>query len=67
MKVYGVSMPITGFVYVEVEAESEEDAKKAFYEQEITVSDVEEWDTCEEITRGNVFCGIINSMEIEEV
>lgn len=64
-KYYTITMPLTGIVSKEVEAESEEEALKIFHE-DLTIDDIQEWETCEHIVQGNVFYGIQNTMEIEE-
>lgn len=67
MGTYAISMPITGFIYSEVEADSEEEAKEKFYQLEHTTDDIEEWDMHEHITQGNIFFGELNDVEIEEM
>ncbi len=64
---YGISMPFTGYVYKEVEAENEDEALANFYNSEITIDDAEEWDTCQFVTTGNVTHAILNNMIIEEL
>lgn len=67
MKTYGVSMPVTGIMYKEVEAESEEEALSNFYESDLTIEDLVDFDLNEHITKGNVFYGMLNSVDIEEL
>lgn len=67
MATYGISMPVTGFIYKEVEADSEEQAKEMFYQLEITTEDISDWGIHEHVTQGNVFYGELNDVLIEEV
>ena len=65
--IYRITMPITGYVYKEVEADNEDEALAKFYSEDIISDDIEEWDTVEHIVTGNVFHGCINDVEIEEI
>lgn len=67
MTTYGISMPISGFIYKELEAESEEEAKEKFYALEITTQDISYWDMNEKIVNGSVFCSLLDAVIIEEV
>lgn len=67
MKRYRIIMPVTGVIVQEVQAENEEDALVAFENLELTTDDIVEWEFTEKIIRGNVFYGIQNDMEIEEI
>lgn len=67
MATYGVSLPITGSVYVEVEANSEEEAIEKALESEVTSDDIEGWETHQQIVQGNVFYGQLNEAHAEEV
>lgn len=67
MKRYSVSIPITGYVIVEIDAESEEAAIEAALDTEITSDLIEEWETHRQVTRGNVCSAILNSAEAEEI
>lgn len=64
---YGISMPISGFIYKELEAESKEEAKEKFYALEIKTQDISDWDMHEKIVNGNVFHGLLDAVIIEEV
>ena len=70
MKQFRVEMPFCGYVSRLVEAENEEDAKEKFYDAVAEMGDVlkecdhYEWDFHESITRGNVFYGSLNQMDI---
>jgi len=59
MAEYEVKLPITGFIYTMVEAESEEEAiKKAICEGNYTFNDIEEWDVREKVIEGNFWHGV---------
>jgi hypothetical protein len=64
-------MPFTGYVYKEIEAESEEEALGKLYDEGLKWDDIEEVDFCEHVTKGNVTYAIRNDLivtveEIEE-
>ena len=62
-KTYGVTLPIAGHAYVEVEAETKEAAiEKAM--KEVTKDHLEDWDPIEQFNRGNV-CYCPSPWEIE--
>jgi len=66
MKSYDVCLPLTGKIYVTVEAESERDAiKKAFCSEELLRDNIVEWEVCEMIVEGNVFHGLENRAHAE--
>ncbi|AGH31861.1 hypothetical protein VPIG_00003 [Vibrio phage PWH3a-P1] len=68
MKNYEVLVPITGYIIVEVEADNEKEAiEKAFESDELNIDNINEWDTHEAIVQGNVFYGIQNEIEVEEI
>lgn len=67
MKTYGVSIPVAGYIYIEIEAEDENDAKEKAFQSDIDIKDIEEWDVHEEICRGNVFHGNLNKILIEDL
>jgi hypothetical protein len=71
MKKYKVEIPITGFISVEVEACNKQDAiKKAFEYDDLTVSNIENWELHEKIVEGvegTVFHGLLNEIEVEEI
>ena len=65
MKNYYLEIPITGIIAIEIEAETEQEAiKKAF--DEITIDDILEWEAHENITQGNVFYGMLNSINVNQ-
>lgn len=52
---YEVCLPITGIIWVTVEAESEEDAINAAFESDqLKIDNVHEWEAHKEICSGNV-------------
>lgn len=65
-KRYYVQIPLTAVVGVEVEATNEKEALEVAFES-TTLHDVVEWDLHEKICEGNVFHGLINRYEIEEI
>ena len=64
---YAISMPVTGFIYKEIVADSEEEATEKFRELDLKTEDIEDWDICEKIVEGNVFHGMQNEVNIEQV
>lgn len=64
---YAVSLPITGFVYFEIEADNEEQAIAKCMESDITTNDIAEWGVHEHVIEGNVFHGMLNSIDVEEI
>ncbi|EPZ47610.1 hypothetical protein [Alicyclobacillus acidoterrestris] len=66
MKTYIVEIPLTGYVSVEVEAESEQEAIDRAFE-EAQLEHIEEWDLHRQIVRGNVFSGLRNEIHVEEI
>lgn len=52
-KIWSVTLPIAGHLYVEVEAENEEEAIEKGFSAEFTDSDVE-WETLYSFCQGNV-------------
>jgi hypothetical protein len=64
MATYSVKLPFAGYLSVEVEADSEEDAvSKAM--NDASLDDVEEWETFTHIVQGNVLYAPINTPEVE--
>lgn len=65
-KRYGVTLPITGTVYVEVEADSEEAAiEAALNSDDLTGDAIESWEATDRIVKGNVFYGVQNEAHAE--
>lgn len=71
MKKYLVTIPITGFISVEVKACNKQDAiEKAFASDNLTLSNIEEWDSHKKIVEeaeGTVFHGLLNEIEVDEI
>jgi hypothetical protein len=66
MTTYSVTLPFTGVVVVEVEASSVIEAvKKAM--KNATFDDIEQWETHTQIIKDNVFYGVQNLAEVEEL
>lgn len=63
---YYVTYPVAGQVTVCVSADSEEEAIEAGYDLVTHPEAMMEWDAMEHIIEGNVFCGSINSIDVEE-
>jgi len=64
---YGVSVPYCGYAYVEVEANSEEEAIQVALEQEDLFDRMEEGDFLEYIIEGNIFHGNLSQAEAQEL
>lgn len=64
---YGVSLPVTGYIYVEVEASTEEEAQELAFAKEHKTEDIEEWDVCQSIVQGNIFCGTLNTVDVDYI
>jgi hypothetical protein len=67
MKRYVVTIPLTGIVSVEVDAEDEEGAKEKAWEQNISIDNIETWELTNIICRGNVLDAVQNEIEVEEI
>lgn len=74
MKQYRVDMPATAVVTFYVEAENEDEAVEKCFDQDWTIGDtgnpdveVTEMDICKTIVQGNVFRGIQNGYDVEEI
>ena len=77
MKKWKVTIPCTMALMVTVEAENEEEAKQAAFSVDFLVDvkpgegaednepELIEFETHEQISYGNVYCGCINDMEVE--
>ena len=77
MKTYDVSVPITGYYVVSVDAESEEEAIEKAMALEVRMNggisspenetlELVEWSNHEVVTKGNVFYGMLNIAEATE-
>lgn len=67
MALFDVVIPIAGHVYLQVEADTEEEAiDKAF--NEATIEDVEDWECLEQFNQGNVcYCPSPWEVEVREL
>jgi len=54
MKKYGVSIPIAGYIYKEVEANSKEEAKEKAMSESFEDDEIMELDTYDKLVEGNV-------------
>jgi hypothetical protein len=54
VKNYYVILPIAGHITVTVEAENEKDAIQKALETDVSVNDIDEWQTMEKFHSGNV-------------
>lgn len=61
---YRVRVPCCGFAEIEVEAHNEEDAHRVALEH-VTIKDIVEINFVHQITAGNVFLGVLNSIETD--
>lgn len=67
MKRYTVKVPIVAVCYIDVKAESNQEAiGKAFESEDLNLENVEEWEPLEHITQGNVIYTCHNDAEIVE-
>lgn len=66
-KTFSVAVPITGIIYVTVEAADKDEAvEKALSSDELTLNNCEEWSAHEQIVKGNVFYGDLNRATAKE-
>lgn len=63
MKIYGFRVPITAVANIEIEANSEEEAREKIFD-EITLRHVEEWEPLQRVNQGNV-CYAMQPWSIE--
>lgn len=66
MKKYYFEIPVTAVIGIEVEAKDKEEALEVAFES-ASLTDVTEWDVHKKICEGNVFHGLINEYELEEM
>ena len=72
MKKYNVIIPCTMGVMVTVEAEDEKAAKEASFQVDFRVkivgknAELVEFETHDRISYGNVYCGCVNEMDVQE-
>jgi len=73
MRKYEVVMPFTGSAYMEVEAETAEQAKEKFWETAELIVDTKatnvdvEIEFTEHVTRGNVCYAVLSEVSVEEL
>jgi len=63
MKEYEVKLPVAGYAWVYVEADSPAEAVDKALEK-VTIDDVEEWGSHRQIIQGNVFYGNCNCVTV---
>jgi hypothetical protein len=67
MATWTVCVPITGKAFVEVEADSEEEAiDAALNSEDLTIDAIEEWMPTDRIVQGNFFFGMLNEAYVEQ-
>jgi hypothetical protein len=72
MPQYSVLIPATCSIQVQVEAEDEESAKDAAFDVNFQIdvtggAVLHEFETHEDVTEGNVFYGVLNSITVERI
>lgn len=68
MKTYTVAVPMTGVIYVNVEADTDAEAiEKALQSEDLKLDNVEEWEYHKKVVQGNVFHGVQREIEVLEV
>lgn len=67
MKKYGVSIPVAGYVYKEVEAESKEEALEKAFDEGYNDDEIAELDMYDVLVEGNVCYTYHTKVEIEEI
>jgi hypothetical protein len=67
MPKYGVTLPITGSVWVEVEASSRKEAIAKALEGDFSADDIEEWEVHEQTEEGNVSYGNCSRAYAEKI
>lgn len=58
---YTVTLPITGIVMIEVDADDERSAIDAALSSDATLADIESWETHRMVCEGNVYRGELNA------
>jgi hypothetical protein len=61
---YSVVLPVTGYVYTEVEAYNETDAIDKALEHGFSNKDIEEWEVHERVTDGNISYAVLDEAEV---
>ena len=67
MKKYGVSIPIAGYVYKEVEAESKEEALEKAFDEGYKDDEIAELDMYDVLVEGSVCYTYHTKAEVEEI
>ena len=67
MKKYGVSIPIAGYVYKEVEAETKEEALEKAFDEGYKDDEIAELDMYDVLVEGNVCYTYHTKVEVEEI
>ena len=67
MKKYGVSIPIAGYVYKEVEAESKEEALEKAFDEGYKDDEIAELDMYDVLVEGSVCYTYHTKVEVEEI
>jgi hypothetical protein len=65
MPKYSVQVPITGYVIVEVEADSEDAAIDVALYRGAELADIDEWTTHRQVVYGNVCAALCNKANAE--
>ena len=63
---YGGSLPLTGWIYLEVEAKNEKEALDKARDK-ATLDDMVEWEFTEKVCSGHVSYAVLNEAEGEEL
>ena len=67
MKKYGVNIPVAGYVYKEVEAESKEEALEKAFDEGYKDDEIAELDMYDVLVEGNVCYTYHTEVEVEEI
>lgn len=67
MKKYGVSIPIAGYVYKEVEAETKEEALEKAFDEGFEDDEIAELDMYDKLIEGNICYTYNTSAYAEEI
>ena len=67
MKKYGVSIPVAGYVYKEVEAESKEEALEKAFDEGYKDDEIAELDMYDVLVEGSVCYTYHTKAEVEEI
>lgn len=67
MKKYGVSIPIAGYVYKEIEAESKEEALEKAFDEGYKDDEIVELDMYDALVEGNVCYTYHTKADVEEI